>query len=124
MLLQLQNISFGFSKEKKIFTDLSLDVDEGKVYALIGTNGSGKSTLFNLISGFHKPDSGRILFHGFDLKRKEPFEINRMGIGRTFQDLRLISNLTVKENVLLAIPNDPTVKWANSLLPSSFFKRA
>ena len=124
MLLQLQNISFGFSPEKPIFKDLSFGLEPGKIYALIGANGSGKTTLFNLISGFHKPHSGNIVFKRQNITHAAPYQINRTGIGRTFQDLRLVSKLTVKENVLLAMQGNPTDHWIKALLPASVFKNA
>src|SRR5664279_1417718 len=111
MLLQLQNVTFGFSSEKQIFKNLSFGLEQGKIYALMGANGSGKTTLFNLISGFHKPRSGNIVFKQQNIAHTVPYQINRMGIGRTFQDLRLVSKLTVKENVLLAMQGNPTDHW-------------
>lgn len=123
MLLQLQNITFGFSSEKQIFKNLSIDVEQGRIYALMGANGSGKTTLFNLINGFYKPHSGNIVFKQQNIARSVPYQINRMGIGRTFQDLRLVSKLTVKENVLLAMQGNPTDHWIKALLPASVFKK-
>ncbi len=124
MILNLQNITFGFSSEKPLFKNLSLDLQQGKIYALMGANGSGKTTLFNLITGFHKPDAGTISFQKHNTTLLSPYKINRIGIGRTFQDLRLIAKLTVKENILLAMPNNPTDYWINALLPSWCFKNA
>lgn len=122
MLLLIKNIAFGFIKEAPLFTNINLEIEEGRIYAILGGNGSGKTTLFNLITGFHKPGSGKILFKGNDIAGQAPFRINRLGIGRTFQDLRLIAKLTVKENVLLALPNYPTDSWVKALLPSAVFK--
>ena len=123
MLLQLQNVTFGFSSEKQIFKNLSFGLEQGKIYALMGANGSGKTTLFNLISGFHKPHSGNIVFKQQNIAHTVPYQINRMGIGRTFQDLRLVSKLTVKENVLLAMQGNPTDNWIKAVLPASVFKK-
>ncbi len=123
MILNLQNITFGFSPEKTLFKNLSFNLQEGKIYALMGANGSGKTTLFNLITGFHKPDAGTISFQNHDTTPLAPYKINRLGLCRTFQDLRLISKLTVKENILLAMPNNPTDLLACALLPSLCFKK-
>lgn len=98
-------------------------MEPGKIYALMGANGSGKTTLFNLITGFHKPSSGTIHFQQQSTADLEPYKLNRMGIGRTFQDLRLISKLTVKENILLAMPDNPTDNWVNAMLPELVFKK-
>jgi ABC-type branched-subunit amino acid transport system ATPase component len=109
--------------EKQIFKNLSFDVEQGGIYALMGANGSGKTTLFNLISGFHKPNSGAIVFKQQNIAHSVPYKINRIGIGRTFQDLRLVSKLIVKENVLLAMQGNPNDNWTKALLPSSVFKK-
>lgn len=89
----------------------------------MGANGAGKTTLFNLITGFHQPASGIISFQQQPTIGLATYKINRMGIGRTFQDLRLIAKLTVKENILLAMPDNPTDIWTNALLPEPVFKK-
>jgi branched-chain amino acid transport system ATP-binding protein len=73
------------------------------VYTLKGGNGSGKTTLINIISGFLKPDGGKVEFKGRQFKRFAPYRVNRLGVGRTFQDLRLATQMTVYENILLAM---------------------
>lgn len=121
MILELKNINFGFNKEKPLLKGLSMSLEQGKIYALMGDNGSGKTTLLNLISGFLKPQNGQITIHGKSIVGLSPTKINKAGIGRTFQDLRLINKLTVKENILLAIQGNPTDSWYNGILPASFF---
>jgi ABC-type branched-subunit amino acid transport system ATPase component len=120
LILQLQHINFGFIPEKQILKDLTLDFEEKKIYALMGSNGAGKTTLFNLVTGFFKLKSGKVIFNGVDITNKKPYRINRYGIGRTFQDLRLITKLTVKENIVLAMQHNPTDSWLFALLPESF----
>lgn len=122
MILELKNLTHGFSAAKKIFDDVSLGLEKGKIYALMGANGSGKTTLFNIITGFIKPQAGDIFFKSKRINRLSPHEINRLGIGRTFQDLRLISKLTVKENIILAMNGNPTQAWYRAVLPKSFYK--
>lgn len=119
-MLEIKHITFGFSPEKKILKDLSLSLEEKKIYALMGSNGAGKTTLFNLISGFIKPQIGDIFFGEKNITHQRPYKINRHGIGRTFQDMRLITKLTVKENILLVMKGDPTDKWYNALF---YFRR-
>jgi branched-chain amino acid transport system ATP-binding protein len=87
----------------RVLNGVSLRLDRGRVYTLQGGNGSGKTTLLNIISGFLKPTSGTIRFRDRRLTKFVPYKINRLGIGRTFQDLRLATQLTVYENVLLAL---------------------
>lgn len=122
MILQLKNITHGFSTSKKTLDNVSLELEKGKIYALMGANGSGKTTLFNIITGFIKPQSGGIFFGSNRINGLLPHKINRLGIGRTFQDLRLISKLTVKENVILAMKGDPTQNWFLAAFPKSFFQ--
>lgn len=122
MTLQLKHISFSFSPEKQILKDLSLSLEVSKIYALMGSNGAGKTTMFNLISGFIKPQSGEIFFGEKNLTHQQPYKINRQGIGRTFQDLRLITKLSVKENIVLAMQQNPTDNWLNAMLPEIFYR--
>ena len=79
---------------------VSLHVERGTIKGLMGPNGSGKSTLFHLISGMERPDSGRILFKEKEITSLAPHEIARMGLGRTFQTLQTLGNMTVVDNIL------------------------
>lgn len=105
--------------------NLDLEVEQGKITAIIGPNGSGKTTFFNLVMHLYDATSGRILFgaDGINLLDHPTFKINRMGIARTFQTLRLFLNLTVLENVLVGMSSHLTSgftaalvrpKWARS----------
>lgn len=123
MILQLQNIDFGFSKEKQILKSLSLSLEEHKIYALMGSNGAGKTTILNLITGLLKPQNGDIFFKNKCITNQQPHKINNSGICRTYQDLRLISKLTVYENILLAMDGNPTNNFAKALLPQFVFRK-
>lgn len=81
---------------------VSLDVEEGTTYAIIGSNGAGKTTLFNCITGFYRPDSGSIVFDGEEIVGEKPQDIARRGIRRTFQEVNVFDELTVAENISLA----------------------
>lgn len=83
--------------------DFSLEIDEGEILGLIGPNGAGKSTVFNLITKFTTPDSGRIRFSERDITGLAPYQINRLGIARTFQNIRLFSGLNVRDNIMVAL---------------------
>jgi len=83
--------------------DVSLNVKEHDIFGIIGPNGAGKTTLFNIITGFYKPDSGRILFNGVDITGKKPNEIAKLGITRTWQIVKPFLGMTVLDNVLVAI---------------------
>jgi len=101
-ILKIENLSKSFG-ERKLFENLSWELEEGKVYSLMGANGTGKTTLFNIITGFIKADAGNITYLDNRINGKSPYKIARLGISRTFQDLRLINGLTVRENVLLVL---------------------
>ena len=83
-------------------SDVHFYINEGEIIGLIGPNGAGKTTLFNLISGSLAPSSGRIRFKGEDITGMRPHQICKRGLARTFQLVKLFSNMTVLENVLLA----------------------
>jgi len=82
---------------------ISLQVSPGEIVGLIGPNGAGKSTLFDVVTGYYRPDAGRIAFAGHDLVGLRPDQVNRLGIGRTFQKLRPFREMTLLENVMVAV---------------------
>ena len=81
--------------------DVTFDVARGQVVSIVGPNGAGKTTLFNLITGIAKPDAGKVTFDGRDITGFEPHRLAQMGIGRTFQNIRLFSHLNALENVMI-----------------------
>src|SRR4029453_9471777 len=81
--------------------DVSLQVPRGAVVSIIGPNGAGKTSLLNMVSGFYKPDSGRIVLEGRDITQRKPSDIAGFGIARTFQNIALFSGLTVLDNLML-----------------------
>ena len=96
--LQLKDLRKSFGKSE-IIRGVNLDVPIGERLAIIGPNGAGKSTLFNLISGRFQPTSGDVLLHGQRINGKKPFEINRMGLSRSFQITNIFPKLSVFENL-------------------------
>ena len=121
-MLEIKNLYKSFG-EQKVLQGLNISVEKGKIYTIIGGNGTGKTTLFNLITGFLQPDKGEIWFNGKRIDKHSPVSINGRGITRTFQDLRIINQLSVKENILLSFKNNPGEKILNSFLPSAIFKK-
>ena len=81
--------------------DVSLEVPRGSILSIIGPNGAGKTSLLNMISGFYKPDTGRVMLDGRDITQKKPSDIAALGIARTFQNIALFSGLTVLDNLML-----------------------
>ena len=97
-MLSLQNISKSFGGVKAV-SDVSLEIEKGDVLGLIGPNGAGKSTLINLISGLLAPDNGAIYLSGKNITSRKSYERARLGLARTFQNLRIYPNLTVGQNI-------------------------
>lgn len=97
---EVKNISRAFSGLKAV-DDVSFLVKEKSIKAVIGPNGAGKTTLFNLISGSLVPDTGQVFLNGTGIHSMPPYEIARHGISRTFQNIKLFSNMSVLENVMI-----------------------
>jgi ABC-type branched-subunit amino acid transport system ATPase component len=104
IVLQVKNVSKQFDGIRAI-ESLSFELRRGTITALIGPNGAGKSTIFNIISGFLRPDSGEIQYEGRRITSLSPSKLARIGIGRTFQNIKLFSQMSLLENVMLATQN-------------------
>ena len=100
--LELQALRKSFGKTE-IIRGVDLSIARGERHAIIGPNGAGKSTLFNLISGRYECTSGRIQLNGEDITNRKPFEINRLGLSRSFQITNIFHNLSVFENLRCAV---------------------
>ncbi len=122
MPLEIKHIEKSFG-DNLILKNISFTLETSQIYVLMGANGSGKTTLFNIITGFLQSDKGDVYWNSKNLFSKKPHTINKIGISRTFQDLRLIKELTVKENVLLAFKNQEGEKWWKALMPKSGYNK-
>jgi branched-chain amino acid transport system ATP-binding protein len=100
-LLKVINMSHDFGGLRAV-SDYNLVIEPGQVRGLIGPNGAGKTTVFNLLTGVYKPTEGEILLEGKSIVGLQPYQIASMGLGRTFQELRLWRHMTVLEHVKLA----------------------
>jgi branched-chain amino acid transport system ATP-binding protein len=100
-ILDLQLVTRRFSGLVAV-DRVSLTVDRGEIFGLMGPNGAGKTTLFNVITGLIPPSEGQLFYRGIPITRQRPHQIAAKGIARTFQNLRLFSNLSVLENVAIA----------------------
>ena len=96
--------------------NFSCAVQPNEILGLIGPNGAGKTTLFNVLTGFIMADAGSIEYKGINISRLSPYKISRLGLARTFQNLRLIRQLSVLENVLLCFPNQCGEQLGNVIL--------
>jgi branched-chain amino acid transport system ATP-binding protein len=99
-ILTVENLSRAFGGIKAN-EDISFEVEEGQVLGVIGPNGAGKSTLFDLITGYTKPDNGKIFFENKNIFGLKPDKISSLGIGRTFQKLKPFADQTLLENVMI-----------------------
>lgn len=99
ILLEVRNLNKNFGGLQAI-DDVTIDLPAGVITTLVGPNGAGKTTLFNLITGHLVPSSGTVHWLGKPLKGIEPWRVARLGIARTFQDLRLYNQMTVEENIM------------------------
>ncbi len=100
-LLKVDQLTKNFGGLKAV-NNVTFSVEEGGLVGLIGPNGAGKTTVFNLITGHYEPTSGDVLYDGHSVARVAPFAITRMGIARTFQNIRLFGKLSVLDNVRIA----------------------
>ncbi len=103
-LLEVKNLGITFGGLKAV-DNFNLTLEKGALYGLIGPNGAGKTTVFNLLTGVYKPTTGTFFLDGKELKGKKPAEINKAGIARTFQNIRLFKNLSVIDNVKVGLHN-------------------
>ncbi len=98
-LLEVENLILSFSG-LQVIRELGFTVEQGSIASLIGPNGAGKTSVFNCLTGFYRPDSGRITFNDHSILRLKPHKITQAGMARTFQNLRLFKSMTVLENVM------------------------
>ncbi len=109
VVLKTENLGISFGGLKAV-QDLNLEIHEGQLYGLVGPNGAGKTTVFNMITGVYKPTTGKFYLDNENLTGKSQEAINHKGIARTFQNIRLFSNMTVIRNVLVGLHNQPEFK--------------
>ena len=103
-LLEVDNLGISFGGLRAV-NEFHLQIEKGCLYGLIGPNGAGKTTVFNLLTGVYKPDSGIIKLDGENMVGKKTIDINKSGIARTFQNIRLFKELTVLDNVKVGLHN-------------------
>lgn len=121
-MLEVDNISKSFGGLRAM-SNVSINVNQGEIVSVIGPNGAGKTTLFNLITGVYKPDSGDVRFEGRSIKGLNPNKIVDAGIARTFQNLRLFTNLTVLENVLIPQHHKLHSTWLSAVFRTPGYRR-
>ncbi len=103
-ILEVKNLSISFGGLRAV-DEFNVKIEKGQLYGLIGPNGAGKTTVFNLLTGVYKPTSGAVILDGQNITGKSTIEINKCGIARTFQNIRLFKNLSVLDNVKAGFHN-------------------
>ncbi|MGY1809194.1 ABC transporter ATP-binding protein [Blastococcus sp. SYSU D00669] len=122
VLLSVDDVSIRFGGLLAL-DGVSFDVREGEIFSLIGPNGAGKTTCFNVMTGVYQPTSGSVRFAGAPLGRRKRHAITRLGIARTFQNIRLFPNMTARENVLVGADAHHRTGVANALFRTPRHRR-
>ncbi|WP_141585175.1 ATP-binding cassette domain-containing protein [Actinomadura sp. WMMA1423] len=122
-VLEIREIAKHF-RGLKALKDVSLTVRRGEIRGIVGPNGSGKTTLFNVISGFYRPSGGRVLLDGRVVSGSRPYRLSMLGVARTFQNLRLFGELSVRDNLLVALDRSRTrAIWRYALWPVGIWRQ-
>lgn len=123
LLLSVENMHVRFGGVKAV-DGLSFDVHEGEIISVIGPNGAGKTSAFNCITGFYRPSKGSVVFGGRSLIRMRPSSITKLGMARTFQNVRLFKDMSVLENVKTAMHSRLKENVLDTLLHTPRYHRA
>ena len=121
-MLNAKNLSIEFGGLKAV-SDFNLTIDEKEIVGLIGPNGAGKTTIFNMLTGVYTPTSGSINYLGEDIHGLKPYNITKKKIARTFQNIRLLSSLSVVDNVKVSFNYRVKYSLFDSILRTPKFKR-
>jgi len=113
-LLKTANLGISFGGLRAV-DDVNIDINDGELIGLIGPNGAGKTTIFNLLTGVYKPTDGDISINGTSINKKSTPQIVSLGVARTFQNIRLFKNLSVLDNVKLALNNSMTYSTLDAI---------
>ena len=121
-LLEVRDLGISFGGLRAV-DEVNIKIEKGSLVGLIGPNGAGKTTVFNMLTGVYRPTDGGIRLDGENVVGKKPFEINKMGIARTFQNIRLFGKLSVLDNVKLGFHNDVTYALPESLIHFGSYRK-
>lgn len=121
--IEAQGVCMNFGGLKAV-CDLNIQIAKGELTAVIGPNGAGKTTVFNMFTGLSNASVGTVLYNGKNITNRRPSEINTAGIARTFQNIRLFSNMTVLENVMIALNGQHHYSMLESVLRSGRYLQA
>ena len=122
ILLEVKNLGISFGGLRAV-DNFSLKIEKGQLYGLIGPNGAGKTTIFNLLTGVYKPTDGSFMFDGEELAGKSAIDINKKGIARTFQNIRLFGNMSVLDNVKVGLHNSESTNLFDSIFRTPKYRK-
>jgi branched-chain amino acid transport system ATP-binding protein len=117
MLLKVDNVKKSFGGVQAI-KGFSMTANSGEIVGIIGPNGAGKTTIFNVVSGVYTADQGSIILDGKNITKLQQHEITKLGVGRTFQNIRLFKGLNILENVMCAFDSQSKYSFIDSILPT------
>lgn len=120
-LLEVSNLGIAFGGLQAV-SKLDLSIEKGHLYGLIGPNGAGKTTVFNMLTGVYRPTEGNIVLDGKDITGKSPEAISKAGIARTFQNIRLFNEMSVLDNVKVALHNQVRYSMMTGVLRLPSFR--
>lgn len=121
-MLDVKHLGISFGGLRAV-NEFDLAVEKGALYGLIGPNGAGKTTVFNLLTGVYKPSQGSIMLDGQDITGKNTVEINKAGIARTFQNIRLFKEMSVLDNVKAGFHNEHRYSLAAGIFRTPSYRR-
>ncbi len=121
-LVEIRQLGISFGGLRAV-DNFNMTLEEGQLYGLIGPNGAGKTTIFNLLTGVYKPTDGEFYFNGELMNGKTPIQINKKGIARTFQNIRLFKNMSVIDNVKVGLQNRHSYSMAAGIFRLPKFGR-
>lgn len=121
-MLEVKNLGISFGGLRAV-NGFDLSINKGELYGLIGPNGAGKTTVFNLLTGVYKPDTGSIVLDGREITGKSTIEINKEGIARTFQNIRLFKDMSVLDNVKVGLHNHHKYSTFDGIFRTPAFRR-
>ncbi len=114
-LLEVSNLGISFGGLRAV-NKFGISIEKGELYGLIGPNGAGKTTMFNLLTGVYKPDEGKVVLDGKNITAKNNIEVNKAGIARTFQNIRLFKEMSVLDNVKAGLHNQYSYSTIEGIL--------
>lgn len=121
-LLEVKNLGISFGGLRAV-DDFQISIQKGQLYGLIGPNGAGKTTVFNMLTGVYKPDNGVIELGGKDITGQKTVDINKAGVARTFQNIRLFKNQSVLDNVKVGLHNNHPYSALTAVLRLPKYRR-